>query len=256
MKVPQSGLSYDEVEADPYLLKRSNGERRKLSPVLYHKSQSKAKNVGPAKEVPVFRTGDELMKFYAFNTPFGDIARCNPKQCPYGGMCVGKINMDELMSMKEDFWGKRHKAADPASERRRKIEVILRASYVKSKHDFEFFSTNREQNNRMVCEAAFLIMLGLSNKSNASEAPSQWRRVKQFVQKYRGEQGGKYSYNELAFNRDPKRDEKEASKVKFENCVAFISYFVKHNGETVPDATGISIINIALLLYDRGDGCG
>ena len=246
MHVPQFDLSYDEIETDPFLLNRSDGQRRKFSPIPFKKAEFKSKSktkdiIQPAEDIPIFNKGDDLMKYDAFNIPFGAIARCNQRQCPYGGHCVGQRNMDEIMALKEGFWGKQNESAPSTSERRLKIEAILRESYRNRAHDVEVCITNREKNNVIVCEAGFLILLGLSNKSNPSEAPSQWRRVKKFIQKYRGQKEPKYSYNELVLKGDPKREEKEACKVKFEKCVAFITYFVKHNGESVPDATGFNV---------------
>ena len=176
------------------------------------------------------------MKYYAFNTPVGYMARC---KCTND--CVGNLTLNQLMSMKEGFWGKRDLAAPSTSERREKIREILSSAYSPVTDSFEFYSTNKDYSNRVVCEAGFLILLGLSNNSQASRAPSQWRRLKTFVKQYHGGNlEKKYSYNEIALKKNCKGDEKEIKRLKYESCIAYITFLVGSSGEVVPDATGIS----------------
>ena len=181
------------------------------------------------------------MKYYAFRTPIGLLARCNPKTCFNNGECVSSLNVDNIMSLKESFWGKMDEEIPSSSERRLKILAILRNSYSRDTKTFKFYVTNREKNNIIVCESAYLILLGLSNHKNASKAPSQWINLKKYiVSGFHLDED--YSYSKQVLNKESKREDKESSRIKFENAITFISFFTKHHGDAVPDATGINCI--------------
>ena len=176
------------------------------------------------------------MKYKAFNTPFAKISRCNPKTCPYKGNCIDQSTFGEIYEMKKDFWGDPDDPDAPSRDIRRKLILeILTSSFRKYNKTFEFIIGSKEKNNRLVCEAAFLIALGLSNNSNASQAPSQWRNSKKFVLEGYNLNSKTYSYAELT---NSGKMIKEKSQTKFNHCSTYIHNYAINFGDTVPDENG------------------
>ena len=119
------------------------------------------------------------MKHKAFNTPFAQLARCNPTTCPYGGECVDELTNKQMYEIKKDFWGAPDEDGPSRELKRQYILKILQTSFRQYNKTFEFCVTNKDHTNRLVCEAGYLIALGLSNHSNASKAPSQMEKYKE-----------------------------------------------------------------------------
>ena len=82
--------------------------------------------------------------------------------------------MDDMQAaMVNDFWDDEECEAPSSATRRLKLLTILRNSYRSNEDDFQFFAGCKEKNNRRVCEAGFLILLGIINSPIASKAPGQ-----------------------------------------------------------------------------------
>jgi len=180
-----------------------------------------------------FRPTDNDAKQYAFHTPFMFVENCN-SECKYGGTCVEETTIKDMRSMVNDFWDEYECDAPSAATRRLKIIQILRSAYRPNSDEFEFYAGCKEKNNRAVCEAAYLIMLGLSNSPHASKAPGQWRRIKKYVREGKDLAGIKYSSNA----EDTQNLKKEKKEVKKQNAVTFIQWFSKEFGDTIPGSEG------------------
>lgn len=187
--------------------------------------------------IHVDKKSNYLLKYRAFHTPFAQISRCNPNTCPYGGNCIDESTFKEVYDMKKDFWGDVNAEAPSRKLKRKLILEILKKSFRQYNKTFEFIIGSKEKDNRLVCEAAFLIALGLSNNSNASQASSQWRNTKKYVM--RGDHldpNKQYTYSEITNSGKLKQ---ESYKSKFEHARTFIRNYALTYGDTVPDENGI-----------------
>jgi len=227
-----SEISYDEAVTEANLKYFENKISEKLYSPIVEEGDFKI------KQVPIFRSTDQLMKHYAFNTPISKIARCNPKTCFNKGECISQFTLDNIMHLKEEFWGSECSDAPSTSVRRGLILHILRNAYRKKNDTFEFPITNFDKNNKIICESAFLIALGLSNHPNHSKAPQQWRNLKKYVSKGYDTGGLDLSYSYSQVRTKISRDDKEPRRIKFEHCVTFIVFFTKHYGDLVSDYSG------------------
>ena len=180
-----------------------------------------------------FRPTDNDAKQYAFHKPFMFVENCN-SECKYGGTCVEETTMKDMRSMVNDFWDEYECDAPSAATRRLKIIQILRSAYRPNTDEFEFYAGCKEKNNRAVCEAAYLIMLGLSNSPHASKAPGQWRRIKKYVREGKDLAGIKYS----STVEDTQNLKMGKKNVKKNNAVTFIQWFSKEFGDTIPGSEG------------------
>jgi hypothetical protein len=195
--------------------------------------------LSPAENPEVIVTSsDDAMKYNAFHTPIGLLARCNPSTCPYGGKCINKMTMDDIMDFKVSFWGEIDGDAPSRSTRRLLILNILRNAINRRSKTFQFTFGGRDHDNSLVCEAGFLIALGLSNNPNASKAPSQWINTKKWVlNSYDLDSNKKYSYSEITTNNSkPPPLDKEFKRLKFEDAVAYIIYYAEEFGDKVSSA--------------------
>ena len=117
---------------------------------------------------------------------------------------------------------------------------ILKSSFRKSNKTFEFIAGSNETNNRLVCEAGFLIILGLSNNSNASSAPQQWRLTKKWILESKDDdEDNVYSYAALTNKVSLK---KEIKALKFEHARTFIHNYAISYGDIIADENGFIII--------------
>jgi hypothetical protein len=186
--------------------------------------------------ITVDKKTNHILKYRAFHTPFATISRCNPNTCPYGGKCIDKSTFEEVYDMKVDFWGDVEKEAPSRDTKRKLILKILTKSFRRSNRTFEFIIGNKDKDNRLVCEAAYLIALGLSNNKNASQAPSQWRNTKKFVLDGNGfDDLTKYSYSEVTNSGKMKREEKST---KYDHAITFIHNYAINYGDTNPGENG------------------
>ena len=110
----------------------------------------------------------------------------------------------------------------------------MRSAYRPNTDEFEFYAGCKEKNNRAVCEAAYLVMLGLSNSPHANKAPGQWRRIKKYVREGKDLAGIKYS----STVEDTQNLKKEKKNVKKNNAVTFIQWFSKEFDDTIPGSEG------------------
>jgi hypothetical protein len=107
--------------------------------------------------------------------------QCNKNLCEFGGRCVQKTTIEELKTMREKLWGCLNSEPPTASDRKEFIDDILRASFVKHDQSFKFIAGGVAGNYNLVCEAGYLILLGLSKNRNASQSTYQWKTAKNRV---------------------------------------------------------------------------
>jgi len=143
-----------------------------------------------------------------------------------------------MKGMMDTFWGVEEKKAPSAATRRLLLLKILSAAINRNENEFYFYAGCKSVNNRRVCEAAFLNLLGLMNSPNASDAPNQWRRLKEYVSTGKDILGIEYS------TVPEQRTIKGENRLKFNGAVAFIEYFAKNFGDTIPDEHGKFFITI------------
>jgi hypothetical protein len=194
-------------------------------------------NIKSSKGTKV-KSSDEDLKRHAANLPVGLMSKCNPRTCKFQGKCVSQTTLEDLELMRNDFWGDYGGAAPSTSVRRINLVQICRAAYRPSSDSFEFMAGQRRFNNRLLCEAGFLILLGLSNSPNASDACGQWHRAKKYVREGKDliaqveDCGIKFSDMDIGI------DKGEKKRNKLNHARAFIMYYTKSFGDTIPSADG------------------
>jgi hypothetical protein len=179
----------------------------------------------------LFKSSDNDLKNYAFNIPRMFIGRCN-SECKFGGNCVQATTIQDMHSMVIDFWDDYDCPAPSAATRRLKLISILSKARNANDNQFHFYAGCKDHDNREVCEAAFLILLGISNNSRASKAPGQWKRVKKYIKEGKDLSGIKYHASE------EKLLKAENKSNKFQSASSFIQYFAREFGDTIPGSEG------------------
>lgn len=179
-----------------------------------------------------FKSTDNDLKNYSFGIPRLSMAKCS-STCHLGGTCVQLTTIQDMETMVIDFWDDADCAAPSSETRRLKILDILRRSFQPNKQEFHFYAGCKDKDNREVCEAAYLILLGLSNSPHVSKAPGQWKRAKAHIFKGKDAAGIKYSAAE-----EDKLLKAEGKSNKYNSAVTFIQYFAKEFGDTIPGAEG------------------
>jgi len=128
----------------------------------------------PAKKPSKHLINDEAIKQRAISTPIYMMAFCDCKN----NECQASRDVDKIVAIRNSLWGKWQEPAPSRSTRRNLYWEILKVAAVNEKGELRFPITNLARNNIYVCEAAYLIMTGISNDSRVSEAPKQWRDLK------------------------------------------------------------------------------
>lgn len=133
------------------------------------------------------RSSDSEMKKFAdeFLLSEVDLYPCNPSTCKVvscvtntTGQCCRDVRVGDVCQLRRNFWGDIGGSVPTTKERSEKILTHLRDAHSKNAQKKFTFKVGDVE----VCESAFLILLGLSVKPNASDAPSQWRNHKRFVE--------------------------------------------------------------------------
>ena len=156
---------YDDVEEEP----------------IYDSEDEAYLNISQENKDRLQRSGDQKLKEKAINTPYYKIARC---KC--GNNCVDNATNGITMKLRESYWGAWNQPAPSSMERRVLNWNILSRFYSPLKKDFQFCITSQDHNNSLVCEAAYLILLGYSNSPLASDAGNQWRRIRSWFKETDG----------------------------------------------------------------------
>jgi|GEM_PF-6835378 len=186
----------------------------------------------PTLSKKYFKSSDRDLKNYAFDMPRMSIGRCSA-DCRFGGTCVGQTSIDDMQAMINDFWDEYDCEAPSSATRRLKLLKILQSSFDKNTGEFNFYAGCKDRDNRKVCEAGFLILLGISNSPYASKAPGQWRRLKKYV--FDGKDAAGIEYRSKAEETLLKAENKSN---KMKSALTFIEYFAKEFGDTIPGAEG------------------
>ena len=129
------------------------------------------------------RPKDEQIKSFAKDTMSIGVGNfhCNPSTCCNHGGCVGNTTIAETMALRKSFWQGDETEAPSTNTRSILILKILGQAWNHHSQAFIFYSTNTPGANRVVCEAGYLILLGLSKYQNACDAPGQWLRTKKKI---------------------------------------------------------------------------
>ena len=107
--------------------------------------------------------------------------QCNANTCPYGGRCVKKTTIEHLTELRIKAWNGLTEATPSSKQRRDFIYNILQASFNKTENKFQFIAGGDPGNYHLVCESAYLILLGISKSRNASDCSYQWKNAKRHV---------------------------------------------------------------------------
>lgn len=190
-----------------------------------------------------FKSTDNDLKRFAFDITRMGMASCNPTVCKLGGECVQNSTIADMRQMVKDFWGDFEDSAPSSKTRRLLILDILRSAFRPDSGEFHFYAGNKMKNNRRVCEAGYLILLGLSNNPNASAAPNQWSNAKKYIISGKDKAGIPYSTTkeELLLKAVTKSS-------KFRSAATFIEFFAKEFGDTIPGPEGIYYPYIELII--------
>jgi hypothetical protein len=188
------------------------------------------------------KSTDNDLKNFAFDMSRMGMLSCNPSVCKLGGACIQKSTFEDMRQMVNDFWGNHDDCAPSSKTRQLLILNILRSAYRPDEDDFHFYAGNKMKNNRRVCEAAYLILLGLSNNPNASAAPRQWINLRKYVKS--GAEAAGISYA----SKKPKGQlmKSESKKQKTNSAKAFILMFGRDFGDTIPGPEGIHYLTSLL----------
>ena len=188
-----------------------------------------------------YRSSDSDLKNYAFTRPQMSIARCSSLECRFGGDCVGATTMDDMQGMINDFWDDEECEAPSSATQRLKLLTILRITdQMRMTFSFSLAAKRRIIGVR-VCEAGFLILLGITNSPIASKAPGQWKRLKKYVAS--GKDVAGIEYKSVS---EEKLIKAESKSNKIKSALTFIEYFAKEFGDTIPSAEGKYYIYIIL----------
>jgi hypothetical protein len=181
-------------------------ENQSISTISSHSTDAKMRN--KASSMPL----DQL---------FLQSCKCT---CPYGGTCIQDCRLAEMIELKSAFWNYKSPTPPSATERRRKITEILTSAYVESTGKF-VFSLKSNGNVRLVCEGAFLSILGYGT-TDLSTAPRQWRDIKTSI-----------VAGTNILQQDLKNETSERPNPQFRQCRAFISDFMEQC-DPLPTAGG------------------
>jgi hypothetical protein len=174
------------------------------------------------------KSNDEELKHKFATIPIHEFynLKCNSKYCKYGGGCVGKTTQDQTKYLREKIWGAFEETAPTTKQRGELIKEILRSSYDNHNRDFKFIAGGEPLNYRLVCESAYLILIGLSVDANASQCLGQWKTMKSIVIKE--------ANNEPIIKK--KKIQCENPKAKYQHAAAYIEHFAEKLSDTSPYA--------------------
>lgn len=149
------------------------------------------------------RSSDRALKDYAFQQPIMSFrsAKCG-KNCPYGGKCIQNTPIEVICNARDWFWGAAHEPAPKTKTRKEKIFEFLRTAYSANEQRFAFVVLDPydASDKRLVCEVAFLYIIGLSLKSRVSEAPGQYLRCRDCILQGRDIPESKYNRPTLKYD--------------------------------------------------------
>jgi hypothetical protein len=209
-------------------------EIEELCQVCPSSSVETSSSSAPSSSKPKrYKSTDNDMKRYAFEMSRMGMASCNPTVCKLGGRCIQKTTIEDMRQMVTDFWGEFEDGAPSSKTRRLLLIEICRAAHRADLGEFHFYAGNKTHNNTRVCEAAYLILLGLSNHPNASAAPGQWINAKDYILSGKEKAGIPYSTKaeELLLKAETK-------STKLKSATTFIEFFAKEFGDTIPGPEG------------------
>jgi hypothetical protein len=187
----------------------------------------------PPSKPKRFKSTDNDMKRFAYDMSRMGMASCNPTVCKLGGDCVQKTTIADMRQMVSEFWGEFDDGAPSSKTRRLLILEIIRTAFRPDSGEFYFYAGNKMKNNTRVCEAGYLILLGLSNNPNASAAPGQWITAKDYIVTGKDKAGVAYSTKS-----DDILQKAETRSSKLKSATTFIEFFAKEFGDTIPGPEG------------------
>ena len=200
---------------------------------IIHGNSRKCQPCSAASKPKRYKSTDNDLKVFAYDMTRMGMLSCNPSVCKLGGNCVQNSTIADMRNMVNDFWGNFEDPAPSSKTRQLLILSILRSAYRPDSQEFHFYAGNKTSNNRRVCEAGYLILLGISNNPNASAAPRQWVHIKKYVKSGQEAAGIQYSTQN-----EHKLLKAEAKCTKFKSAKTFIEFFAKEFGDTIPGPEG------------------
>jgi len=178
------------------------------------------------------RSGDQKLKDKVLSLNFMTM----PRTCNCGNKCLSKATIIETIKLRENYWGTKDEEA-PSSKTRGLLNFqILSHSYSAALNDFQFCITNYDHSNVLVCEAAYLILLGYINTPNASHASNQWKRIKSWLKSTKSSDRS-YDLYKADCNRK-KRSLNEGSKIKLNHALTFVVNYAKEFGDRISSKEG------------------
>lgn len=185
-------------------------------------SGSTTDSVSTTSRVSGKRSSDFHLKENAFATPLMALSklRCT-KSCEYDGLCMCRTSLSAIFALRLSFWGEENAPPPTSGQRRESILNILRDAYSINEKKLTFSVTDEHASGGhiIVCELAFLQIVGLTVKSTLHEAPRQWRRCVASIRL-----GCVQSKDEY----------KLTDKPKFSNALGYIRYITDKIAETTP----------------------
>jgi acetone carboxylase gamma subunit len=127
---------------------------------------------------PRFRSSDQELKDYIWNFRMMDLLNvsCSHKSCQYDGRCMERCNLQAVLLLRLSIWGSAIDAPINSSERRNNYMSILKNAFSFNEKSLKF-----KIGEHFVCESAFLLLSGINSTKNISDAPNQWKRIRDWV---------------------------------------------------------------------------
>lgn len=157
------------------------------------------------------------------------------------GECVSRARIGDIVKLRKQFWGNDRylDKAPTETERKLKMTKILFESFDQKNRSFSFFCGDLR-----VCQAGFLILLGISTRE--SRPPKHWQRVMKEMQ---ADGFDPTSYldkkTETAFsierNKELKRKNDKRSS-KFQHATTYILYVASIFSDTSPTKSEIRAV--------------
>lgn len=143
------------------------------------------------------KRSEEKLKEDILNYPLIKLPMCNSSTCKIsGGRCVHEARFGDIVNLRSFLWGKPDEKPFSTTERRQRWAAEIQKAYCKNKNSYHWKVFETE-----VCEVGFLILAGISTKSNISDAPNMWRNLR----KKAPDGNEKFSFNNRVNSKSKKR---------------------------------------------------
>jgi hypothetical protein len=192
------------------------------------------------------------LKSFSFNFPLmafdSPESSCNRATCKFNGTCCKNTTLGDVISLRTSFWGTYDQKAPSQSERAYKIATILKNAWSPNTKTFSFVVGSDNSVRRVVCESAYLLLLGLATSSNAAAAPTQWKRLRASLVNLTN--GGTDDSNnskgqDYKFSKELQQGKR--CKTKHNHAESYIKYIASIMGDSSPYA-GNNLLTSRILI--------